>query len=147
MIKLNPLRVALFALLLAGLSAALFVTSQRQKPVIEPVPPTEPSPPSGPVFSGSPLPRNVFARLIELCGNCRIAASNEEWNSTDVHIGDDLPDRRFTSIKHVNDYWEIRYERGGYAMSNYTLLLSNASTPQILPGSTCSSAPHNECRW
>ena len=125
----------------------MFAASQRQKPVVEPPPPRETNPPPGPVFSVSQLPGNVFARLIELCGNCRFAASNGEWNSTDVHIGDDLPDRRITSIKHVNDHWEIRYERGGYVMSSYTLLLSNASKPEVLPGSTCSSAPHNECRW
>ena len=147
MIKPNPLRVALFVFFFSGLAGALFVACQRQKPVIEPLPLREPPPPSGPVFAESQLPRNVFAKLTELCGNCSIAASNGEWNSTDVHIGDNLPDRRFTSIKHVDDHWEIRYERGGYAMSSYTLLLSNAPRPQVLPGSTCSSAPHNECRW
>ena len=75
------------------------------------------------------------------------ADSNGEWRATDVSIGPELPERRFTSIKSTDDHWEIRYERGGFVGRSYTLLLSKEVAPRVLPASTCSTAPQFECDW
>jgi hypothetical protein len=141
------LRRTLFTVALGALAAGLLAACQRREPLIDPPSPTALSTPSEPTVSESRLPPKVRAKLIELCGNCRFADSNQMWNPTDVHLGDGLPSRRLTSIKLVDDHWEIRYQRGGFTVTSYTLLLSNSENPQIMPGSTCSFAPQYECRW
>jgi hypothetical protein len=142
----SPIRIFLIAAGLAALAAAGFAATQTSRPPAVIPPDPKAGAPSGPIVSKSQLPPNTLAALTEICGNCRIADSNEEWNSTDVVLAG-LPDRRFTSIAQTKDHWEIGYERGGYVTSSYSLLLSNEAAPQVLPGSTCSSAPRYECRW
>ena len=144
--KPSPIRIFLIAVGLAGLAVAGLAATQSSKPPAVVPPEPKSVAPSGPIAAKSQLPPSVLAALTAVCGNCRIADSNEDWNATDV-VFDDLPDRRLKSIVQTKDHWEIRYERGGYVTSSYVLLLSNEAAPQVLAGSTCSSAPRYECRW
>ena len=148
MTKPSPVRVSLFTVGFAALAIAAFFATLKSPPLpVDSPPEPDSGVPSGPIFSGSQLPPNILAALTELCGNCRVADSNGEWRATDVSIGPELPERRFTSIKSTDDHWEIRYERGGFVGRTYTLLLSKEVAPRVLPASTCSSAPQFECDW
>ena len=148
MTKPSPVRVLIFTVGFAALATAAFFATQKSPPLAVVAPPEPGSGvPSGPIVSGSQLPPEILAALTELCGNCRVADSNGDWRATDVSIGPEVPDRRFTGIKSTDDHWEIRYERGGFVGRSYTLLLSREVAPRVLPASTCSSAPQFECDW
>ena len=142
-------RIALISCLLLAISILLF--RALEKPTPQPALPVQqnaPTPPALPVVSATQLPPHVLVELTRLCGNCSIADSNAAWRSTDVIFGDsDLPTRRIKSIHRTDKGWDIRYERGGIARTSRRLLLSDDPMPQVLPGSSCGSAPETNCYW
>lgn len=145
----SVVHIALVSCLLMIASALIFHALENKNP--PPAAQAQPKAlvsPASPAISAAQLPPHILAELTRLCGNCRIAASNAEWQSTDVVIGDsNLPTRRFTSISHAANHWDIRYERGGFAASSIRVLLSNDPSPKILPGSTCEPATGAKCYW
>ncbi len=149
MTKKSIARISLISCLLLVASIVAFQLIVRPNPPpAAPVQQNVQALPATPTVSEARLPPHILAELTRLCGNCRIADSNADWQSTDVVIGDsDLPVRRFTSINQTDNGWEIQYERGGFVKSHLKLLLSNDPSPQVLPGSSCVPASDTKCRW
>jgi hypothetical protein len=73
-----------------------------------------------------------------------ISEADGSYNSTDV-TGDGVPQRRFLRAYHVQNYWIIWYERGGFVTGRVTLALEldkaakgGAEVYQAMPGTVLS---------